>query len=72
MQVASAAIFAIDYEPRARRPAPGARRLRVTFVSGGRYVYAQVPREVHGAFLEAESRAASSRPRSATAIGTRS
>jgi hypothetical protein len=49
MQVASAAIRAIDYEPRAQR-------LRVTFVSGERYAYAQVPGEVHRAFLEAESK----------------
>lgn len=49
MQVESAAIEAIDYDPRRRR-------LRVTFVSGEVYAYAAVPGEVHRAFIAAESK----------------
>lgn len=49
MHVESAAIFAIDYDTRRRR-------LHVTFVSGQRYAYDEVPGEVHRAFLDAESK----------------
>jgi len=49
MHVESAAIFAIDYDSRRRR-------LHVTFVSGQRYAYAEVPGEVHRAFMSAESK----------------
>ena len=49
MDVESAAIREIDYEPRARR-------LRVTFRSGERYAYRGVPAEVCRAFVEADSK----------------
>ena len=49
MRVDSTAIRAIDYHPPRRR-------LRVTFVSGDRYVYRGVSGEVHRAFCEAESK----------------
>jgi len=49
MEVESAAIRDIGYEP-------GARRLNVTFVSGERYAYERVPGEVCRAFLEADSK----------------
>ena len=49
MQVESAAIREIDYD--ARRS-----RLRVTFVSGERYAYDNVPAKAHRAFIEAESK----------------
>lgn len=37
---------------------PATREMRVTFTSGRRYVYAQVPPEVHTAFCTAPSRGA--------------
>lgn len=49
MLVESAAVRAIDYDPRRQA-------LRVTFVSRGRYLYRGVPAEVHRTFLEAESK----------------
>jgi lysyl-tRNA synthetase class 2 len=49
MHVESAAIFAIDYDTRRKR-------LHVTFVSGQRYAYEEVPGEVHRAFLDADSK----------------
>jgi hypothetical protein len=49
MEVASTAIREIDYEA-------GRRRLTVRFQSGEAYVYAEVPKPVHRAFLSAESK----------------
>ncbi|CAN7482590.1 KTSC domain-containing protein [Phenylobacterium sp. LjRoot225] len=49
MLVESTAVHAIDYDPRRQT-------LWVTFVSGERYLYLDVPAEVHQAFLEAESK----------------
>lgn len=49
MDVESSAIRAIAYD-RADH------RLRVTFVSGQRYEYRDVPGEVHRAFVSAESK----------------
>lgn len=49
MLVESTAIHAIDYDA-------GNQRLRVTFVSGERYAYDDVPGEVCRAFLEADSK----------------
>ncbi|WP_398471472.1 KTSC domain-containing protein [Tardiphaga sp.] len=37
---------------------PATREMRVTFTSGRRYAYAQVPPEVHAAFSTAQSRGA--------------
>jgi lysyl-tRNA synthetase class 2 len=49
VHVESAAIRAIDYDPPQRR-------LLVTFASGELYEYDDVPRRVHRAFVEAESK----------------
>lgn len=49
MLVESTAVRALDYDlPR--------RTLRITFVSGERYLYRGVPPETHRAFLAAESK----------------
>lgn len=47
--VASSAILAVGYEA-------ASQRLDVTFVTGRRYVYADVPRAVYYAFLAAPSK----------------
>jgi lysyl-tRNA synthetase class 2 len=47
--IASSAIYAIDYEI-------DDQRLHVTFMSGERYVYADVPGEICLAFLQADSK----------------
>lgn len=49
VDVESEAIRAVDYDP-------SRRRLLVVFTSGQRYAYRNVPRRVHRAFLDAESK----------------
>lgn len=49
MHVESTAVDAIDYDP-------AQKALTVTFVSGERYRYRDVPAEVYGAFVDAESK----------------